>query len=236
MSWKITPSYTFADEYFQNVSLLLHGNGANGSTTITDSSPTPKTVTAVGDAKISTAQGKFGGSSIAFDGTGDYLTVPHNTGFSADSDFTCELWVRPSEVNRLQFLLDKRNSPVTNSEWLIYLGADNKIAVALFNTAGAVYLNVVGITSSLALNTWHHIAFSLASSTLRVFFNGTLEGTNNSPVGTYSTNSNALSIGRDVANTPARDYNGYIDDLRITKGVARYTSNFTPPTAPFPDI
>jgi hypothetical protein len=74
-------SYQFAapagptDPYFSNVSLLLHGDGANGSTTIVDSSPSPKTVTAVGNAQISTAQSKFGGSSLAFDGSGDYLTV-----------------------------------------------------------------------------------------------------------------------------------------------------------------
>jgi hypothetical protein len=75
MSWIITPQLRVpVDPVFNNVSLLLHGNGTNGSTTITDNSPTPKTVTAVGNAQISTAQSKFGGASIAFDGTGDYLT------------------------------------------------------------------------------------------------------------------------------------------------------------------
>ena len=59
------------DPDFANVSLLLHGDGTNGSTTIVDSSSSSKTVTAVGDAQISTAQSKFGGSSIYFDGTGD---------------------------------------------------------------------------------------------------------------------------------------------------------------------
>jgi hypothetical protein len=66
------------DPYYGNVSLLLRGNGTNGSTTIIDSSPSPKTVTAFGNAQISTAQSKFGGSSIAFDGTGDYLDVGSN--------------------------------------------------------------------------------------------------------------------------------------------------------------
>ena len=76
MSWIITGSEkTPVDPQFGSVSLLLHGDGANGSTTIVDSSPTPKTVTAFGDAQISTAQSKFGGASIAFDGTGDYLSA-----------------------------------------------------------------------------------------------------------------------------------------------------------------
>jgi hypothetical protein len=69
MSWLITPGQPVpVDLNRSNVSLLLHGNGTNGSTTITDNSPSPKTVTAVGNAQISTAQSKYGGGSIAFDG------------------------------------------------------------------------------------------------------------------------------------------------------------------------
>lgn len=233
-------SYRFAatvptDPNFANVSLLLHGDGTNGSTTIIDSSPTPKTVTAFGNAQISTAQSKFGGASIAFDGTGDYLTVPHNSAFSANADFTAECWLRMAQLNRLQFIADKRSSTSINSEWFWYIGSDNKIAAALFNTSsGGVYLNVLS-SSALLINTWYHIAFTLAGTTLRLFVDGTLEATSSTPTGTYATNTNQLTIGRDIATVPGRDLNGYIDDLRITKGVARYTANFTPPTAPFPD-
>jgi hypothetical protein len=73
--------------------LLLHGDGTNGSTTITDSSISPKTVTAVGNAQISTAQSKFGGASIAFNGTTSYLTTPANSDFAYDADFTIECWL-----------------------------------------------------------------------------------------------------------------------------------------------
>ena len=79
MSWVITGTQKepAGDPFFfSNVSLLLHGDGTNGSTLIKDSSPRMNTVTAVGNAQISTAQSKFGGSSIAFDGTGDSLTTP----------------------------------------------------------------------------------------------------------------------------------------------------------------
>ena len=79
MSWIITGTEKYeTDPYRSQVSLLLHGDGANGSTTIVDSSPSPKTVTAVGNAQISTTQSKFGGSSLAFDGAGDYLEAPHS--------------------------------------------------------------------------------------------------------------------------------------------------------------
>lgn len=225
------------DPNFAFNSLLLHGNGTNGSTTITDNSPSPKTVTAVGNAQISTAESKFGGASIAFDGNGDYLTVPHNSAFSANADFTVECWLRMAELNRLQFVVDKRSGTANNTEWFFYIGSDNKFTAALFNTTstGGVYLNATS-SSVLLINTWHHTAFTLAGTTLRLFIDGTLEATNSTPTGTYATNTNQLIIGRDVSTVPGRDLNGYIDDLRITKGVARYTSNFTPPTLPFPDF
>jgi hypothetical protein len=87
-------SVAATDTNINEVSLLLHGDGTNGSTTITDSSLTPKTVTAVGNAQISTAQSKFGGASILLDGSGDYLDVGSNSAFGYGlSDFTIETWV-----------------------------------------------------------------------------------------------------------------------------------------------
>ena len=98
MSWRITPTQPVpVDPVFNNVSLLLHGNGTNGSTTITDSSPSPKTVTAAGNAQISTAiADPFGDSSrgvLAFDGNGDYLAIPDSTDWNLPNDFTVEAWV-----------------------------------------------------------------------------------------------------------------------------------------------
>jgi hypothetical protein len=95
MSWIITGSEKYeTDPYRSQVSLLLHGDGTNGSTTIVDSSPSPKTVTAVGDAQISTAQSKFGGASIAFDGNGDYLDASSSNQYAIGTeDFTVEGWV-----------------------------------------------------------------------------------------------------------------------------------------------
>ena len=102
-------SYSFAatdpntDPNFANVSLLLHGNDTNGSTTITDSSPSPKTVTAVGNAQISTAQSKFGGASIAFDGNGDWCQIANNVAFKFGSgNFTIEYWFYPTDLTSVK--------------------------------------------------------------------------------------------------------------------------------------
>jgi hypothetical protein len=80
-----------------NTQLLLHANGANNSTTFLDSSSTKKTVTAFGNAKISTAQSKFGGSSASFDGTNSYLSLPDSSDFNLNTeDFTFDYWMKSS--------------------------------------------------------------------------------------------------------------------------------------------
>ena len=92
MTLKWFSSYAPVDEEFDKVSLLLHGDGTNGSTTIVDSSSSPKAVTAVGNAQISTAQSKFGGASLAFDGNGDQLTALNVD--ANNTDLTIECWLR----------------------------------------------------------------------------------------------------------------------------------------------
>jgi hypothetical protein len=219
-------SVAATDTNIREVSLLLHGNGTNGSTTITDSSLTPKTVTAVGNAQISTAQSKFGGASIAFDGTGDSLTTPNNSAYKfGTSDFTVECWINTTDITfNLIGLTDN---------------AAGNWAIVIFNsdfywqTAYGVTNLISAVTCSSILNgAWNHIAITRSGSSLRLFFNGVLQGA--SPY-TDNTNYNGTGLLK-VGSGANGDLNGYIDDLRITKGVARYTGNFTPPTAPFPDF
>lgn len=235
MSWRITPSFTPADEYFQNVSLLLHGDGANGSTTITDSSPTPKTVTAVGNAQISTAQSKFGGSSIAFDGTGDYLSIPDDDAFDLGTgNFTIEGWVNYSSTSTFATVLSK--GWPTGSAGGAFVVTFNSNNLLFFAESGSdswdIAINRV-IVAGLQLSTWYHIAITRSGNTFRTFNNGVVAETWTNSLGLMN-NSDIVSVG--AAKSGAVGMNGYIDDLRITKGVARYTANFTPPTAPFPDI
>ena len=119
MSFIINP-YRFAtataggsDPYFNNVVLLLHMNGANSGTTFTDSSSFARTVTTYGDAKTSTTQSKFNGSSGLFDGTTDRLSVPASSDFNMGSgDFTIETWIYPTTLGGTQYLFDSGgNSP-----------------------------------------------------------------------------------------------------------------------------
>jgi hypothetical protein len=226
MSWTITPQTKVpVDPFRSQVSLLLHGDGANGSTTITDSSPSPKTVIAVGNAQISTAQSKFGGSSIAFDGSGDYLTLPAGTSLAfGTGNFTVETWVYPVVSPVTYYLIDARNAAQTNAWALI----KNGFSVEWF--AGGASFTGFALNET---NTWVHVAVSREGTSLRFFKDGVLTHT--------STDSTNYSVSPTISYIASRfnateQLNGYIDDLRITKGVARYTANFTPPAAPFPDI
>jgi hypothetical protein len=219
-----------SDLYFANVSLLLHGNGANGSTTITDSSPNPKTVTAVGNAQISTAQSKFGGSSIVFDGTGDYLVAPASSAFTfngAVENFTIELWsywTGPSSgLNNAQFVgTAPATSPYVAGGWLLATDGAN---YRWFNSSG-----IGGLDMPLTRNQWQHVALVCNSAAIKMYVDGIGSTWTLSTNINYSLNS-PLAVGA-YFNTFVT---GYIDELRITKGIARYTANFTPPTAPFSD-
>jgi hypothetical protein len=220
------------DPDFANVSLLLHGDGANGSTTIIDSSPSPKTVTAVGNAKISTAQSKFGGASIAFDGNGDSAETGISNDFAFGSgDFTIECWVWFNSITATTTIMRLDSGSVFNG---ILFGHSNNLG-CYATSAGASWdvLSNQPLTGATALNAWHHVALTRSSNTFRGFVNGSQTFSVTSSLAIYQPNPMAR-IGAANPNGAAA-MNGYIDDLRITKGVARYTSNFTPPTAPFPD-
>ena len=232
MSWIITGTEkTPLDQDYRNVSLLLHGNGINGSTTIVDSSPTPKTVTVAGNAQISTAQSKFGGASIALNGAGDYLQSPTNSEFVLGTgDFTLEAWIYPlgfagaPNFNNFGPIFEYRTANESQVNVLVtFLGSSTLV----FYVNGST--RITG--SAIAVNQWTHVALTRSSSTTRMFINGIQSGSSYSDTNSYA--SSVFRVGANV-NSDAF-FNGYIDDLRITKGVARYTGNFTPPTAPFPD-
>jgi hypothetical protein len=228
--------YSFAaaatDPDFANVSLLLHMDGSNGSTTFTDSSSNALTVTVGGDAQISTAQSKFGGASGLFDGNGDRVSVANNAALDfGTGDFTVECWVRSiaalnSYSVEYAHIAGKGNGVATGSWALGFF--QSKI------TWSANFVITQG-TTTLTNNTWYHFAASRSGSTLKLFVNGSQESSSTDTID--NTSSFSFNAGDRQASDPGAQYplNGYIDDLRITKGVARYTAAFTPPTAPFPD-
>jgi len=240
MTLKWFSSYAPVDEEFDKVSLLLHGDGTNGSTTIVDSSSSPKAVTAVGDAQISTAQSKFGGSSLVFDGNGDYLSTPA-TSFQflhkLTDSWTAESWVYLLSSSSDNTIFDTGGASGNTIGTLLHFNSSLSLIATV--RQGTVTRATSSPNNIVTLNSWHHIALSYDQSAFRLFVDGTLVGstTFNTQTSNDSTQS-TLKVGAfEYAGTVLGGFmDGYIDDFRITKGVARYTANFTPPTAPFPDL
>ena len=163
---------TVGDVHFPKVSLLLPFDGSNGATSTTDSSNNNSTVTFVGTSQISTAQSKFGGSSMLFDGNSDYLTVT-NSSFSSlntsGSTFTIEFWVYFSSITGDQ-------SPVNN-----YSGSSGGLLINK-NSSHVITVNLSGDgaditgTTTVSAGQWYHIALSGSSGSYKLFLNGTQEG------------------------------------------------------------
>jgi len=184
-----------------------------------------KTAVTTGDAKLSTAQYQFGTSSLVFDGTGDfisYVTDP-NFGFGL-GDFTIECFARFNVVNANQGLFEFRAAAGTEVAPYLYLGSDGKLRFSY----GATTAITAG--NALVADTWYHIAASRTGNQTKLFVNGVQEGatfTDNNNYGSTKT----LRIGS--LQNAGYVMNGYIDEVRISKGTGRYTSNFTAPAAAF---
>jgi len=226
-----SPGYAPVDPDYDNVSLLLYGNGTNGSTTITDNSPSPKTVAPVGNAQISTTQSKFGGSSIAFDGAGDYIAIAEasNSFTFGTGDFTVEFWMYVA-ANGPRILYDSRPASTSGAYPTIYINTTNKL-IYIANSAD----RITG-TTTISLNQWCHVALARSGTNTKLFLDGVQEGSTYTDSTNYLNGTNRPIVGANGNNTSFDNYNGYIDELRITNGYARYTGNFTPPAAAFPTL
>ena len=210
------------DPNFANVSLLLHGDASP----LVDSSGTPKTITAFGNAAYSTAQSKFGSGSIALDGNGDYLSTPANAAFNFGAgSFTIEAWVYVLSNSNDWFLVSS-----SGTGGLFFGYRVTSFSYWGFGRTGVAWDGNFG--GSPPAPGWNHVALCRNGSSIRLFLNGTQLGSTLTNSTSYDVSTTTLTVGSQGANFYMH---GYIDELRITKGVARYTANFTPPTAPFPD-
>ena len=234
--FKLTGS-TVGDVHFPKTELLLPFDGTNGSTSTTDSSNRNNSITFNGNAQISTAQSKFGGSSLLLDGAGDYLQVANQDYFDFGSnDFTIECWFYfdSSSSETYNTLLDMGNGSAAGSgPYWTGVKSDSgtyTLFVQMDSTAGGDWdlINNVAITT-VSASTWHHFAISREGSNFKVFLDGTSVLTTTNSNALRDENS-ALQIGARGQNTASHYFKGYIDDVRITNGVGRYTSNFTAPT------
>ena len=231
-SRKLTRQAATWDSY---VKLMLHCDGDDASATFTDE--IGKTVTRQGTAQIDTAQYKFGGASGLFDGDSDYLTTPDHADWNfGTGDFTIDFWVRFASVGYTQTFFHQWDD------------ASNFIRL-LFDTSSEVieFASITGGTTDIdvnfawepSINTWYHIAFvrnGTGATNWNCYVDGVALGNRTLDAGGYDCTlpnlASVLYIGVRVETGPTyTNYlNGWLDEYRVSKGIARWTANFTPPT------
>lgn len=206
-----------------NTLILLHLQGTSGSTSFPDVAG--GTVwTANGSAAISTAQGKFGGSSLSVTGSGSsYISTPNTNLYTFSGDFTVECWMYPSGTQGA-------NATVTQgaSSGAFQIGYDGSTQ---FGSASALVAWDVQSTTLPTVNAWNHVAISRSGSTLRAFIGGTLTASATRTGGYSGGTGSAERIGQNNTGT-AFPFAGYVQEYRVSN-IARYTSNFTPSSTPF---
>lgn len=198
--------------------LLLHCDGSDASTTFTDASPSARgNATVSGNAQVDTGQSKFGGASLLCDGSGDYLSYASsadwNFGAAGSGDFTIDFWVRWNSVSNTN-LINAGNFAGTGWDFYYQSGT-----LRLYNGSEST------LSWTPSSGTWYHIALVRNGGTITCYIDGT-------SIGTFTdldmnNDSRDLQIAAAAGSFPL---NGWMDEIRVSKGIARWTSNFTPPT------
>ena len=198
--------------------LLLNFDGTDGSTTFTDSSNSGHTVTANSGAMLRTTQIKYGTATGFFDGSNDYLSIPSSADFGMGTGaFTVEFWVYFNALS---------------TQWILAADDNTHFDVSYDHPNTQLEVDLEGqnfpFNWSPAATTWYHVAVTRTGTSLKAFVNGTQIGS------TATSNQNVATTGIRIGRkggSATNYFKGHLDDLRITKGVARYTANFTAPTA-----
>lgn len=221
------------DPNFKNVSLLLRADGTNGAqnNTFIDSSSNNITITRGGNA----TQGTFspfsqppGYWSVYFSSNTDYFLFNGGTALAfGTSDFTIECFVRVISGTINHFIYDSRPTSTQGAYPVLYVNG----------TTVYWYGNGQGLSGGITVDTWHHIAVSRSGTSLRLFINGVQQGSTLSDGTSYLNPASRPAVGTSgFAPGGTDDCLGYISNLRVLKGTALYTSNFTPPTGPLTAI
>jgi hypothetical protein len=218
-------SGNYSEPFLDNVRLLLRADGSGN--TFIDSSLSPKTITASGNATQSATQSRWGGKSAFFTGTSRISSSTSSAFSFGDGDFVVEMWVYPSGASGFQTLFSTRSSNTDEDYSNVFFGFNTGTLTPIVYTNGLVLSG----SSSLPAGTWSHIAFVRASGVISIYLNGTRIG--NTAFGTSITGTNA-SVG--LTQNSEHQFSGYIDDVRVTSGSNRgYTgASITVPTAAFP--
>lgn len=210
------------DPYWSSVVLLVPGGETAGSTTIVDKSSLAVGINNSG-VDYSSTQTKFATTSLYFNGTSDSFYLANGTDNEFPGDFTIEFWAYPTTSSGFRCPVGTNSYGrcliSNNSGW--YIEADNGSSPVAVTISSATYSS----------NTWQHIAFTRSGNDFRAFKDGTQFGSTINNSVTLETTAN-FYFGQ--FGNGGSYYQGYLEQIRITKGVARYTSNFTAPTAAFP--
>lgn len=213
------------DPHFAKVASLLHFEGADGSATFTDVTGRTWSI-AKGAPQISTAQSVAGGSSLALDTTAALsasgFVIPAPSGTSGD--FCIEFFLHFGPGNSGRSLLTLYDAVALRA--FVYCSSSSTLSL---NISGA------GSSSGSIFTGWSHVAVTRSGTTVRMFIGGVQAGGNITT--SFAATAGLLRLGED-ANISGADngFAGYVDELRVTIGEARYTGDFTPPAVPFPDF
>jgi hypothetical protein len=224
----------YGDQYWNQTSLLLLGNGSTGlqNSTAIDSSASPYAITASGTPAQGTFSPVAGMGSCYFNASTDYFQATgYDVAALGNGDFTIECWFNAADVVTTRSILSTFSAPAAadgkgiSVEWV----AGSKMAFYSFAYNGSA-APVVVQTSTCSLNTWYHIAVTKQGTTHRLFINGNLEAT---AIAAYTVVAGgAMVIGSSLYGVAARTFNGYIAGFRVIKGAALYTASFTVPSTP----
>ncbi len=226
-----TPTTNLDDTY---TSSLLHMNGTDGSMLFRDESR--KTWIANGNAQIDTAQSEFAGTSGRFDGSGDYLDIPDQEDFNVGAgDFTVDFWMRPSVLSGNQAIMAQSNMYASETSrglqiMVVPSGTNYRIAGYLFYGSGS-NKSIVG-TTNLEAGTWYHVALVRNDNLATLYLNGVSEGQVDVTGIAVTDSPNKMALGR-LGEWNGYYFNGWLDEFRFSKGIARWTTHFTPPTAEY---
>lgn len=216
-----------ADASYSQVTTLCRFYGVNGDISFPDDKK--KIWGVLGNAQLSTAQSLHGPTSMYFDGTGDsILNSKGGIGNFGTGDFTVELLlflVNGGHGSAWSRIMETQKYPNPGGWAMVCAGSTAPSALRFDHSNGSSFIDT---GSAVSDNVWHHIAVTRSSGTLRIFVDGALKG---SVATSVNFTADDLSIGGNISN--GESFRGYIDSIRITKGVARYTGNFTPPSAEF---
>lgn len=209
---------------------MLHGDGADASTTFTDSSPFARAFTAGGNARLSTAQKKFGTASMYFDGTASTL-ASSSFNSSLIGDFTLAGWVYfVNTWTSNEAMITITTSGVYGNIELLRRSGSGEMAL----WAGGQYL--VDYGAAVSAGSWNHVAVVRQGAVFRLFLNGVQQGSYTDSNGVIQINTTSIVVGSYSSGSGNERLNGYVDDLFLRRDVAMWTSDFTPPTGPMTDI